>query len=68
MSCPHAATKATAPTATEATTAAAPAAYGDTPTHGYEPDVLMSSAGLRGAQWQTSRMTHLAAMLMSASL
>ena len=33
-----------------------PAAYA--PTHGYEPDVLIFSAGLGGAQWQTLRMTH----------
>jgi hypothetical protein len=60
MGCPHAATEATeaaSPEATEAATAASRLIAG-TPTHGYEPDVLIFSAGLGGAQWQTSRMMH----------
>jgi len=54
---PHAAAKATEAATPEATEAAT-AAPRRTPTHGYEPDVLIFSAGLGGAQWQTSRMTH----------
>jgi len=45
---PHAATEATEATAPEAAEAstAAPRRVGDTPTQGYEPDVLVFSAGL----------------------
>jgi hypothetical protein len=43
--------------ATEAATAAV-RRMAVTPMHGYEPDVLIFSAGLGGEQWQTSRMKH----------
>ena len=41
--------------ATEAATAAV-RRMAVTPMQGYEPDVLIFSAGLGGEQWQTSRM------------